>query len=178
MAAEIPEGTKKCCSGCFTKINRKIGQALSDPEAAKAAAEAAKAAEAKATQENHKAKDQKDTKEGIKKEPESSKETNSKDGAKDGKDSSVKWSEDEIEGFKAALRAHEKNWASIAEAMANDPKVNSKANAGQKKTAEQCKSFFFTHRKKQQLDKILIEVKRVRYLLTSLFGIIFSGKVV
>ena len=31
---EIPEGTKKCCSGCFTKINRKIGQALSEGGAA------------------------------------------------------------------------------------------------------------------------------------------------
>ena len=42
--AEIPDGTKKICSGCFTKMNRKIGQVLSDPESVRAAAAAAAAA--------------------------------------------------------------------------------------------------------------------------------------
>ena len=87
-------------------------------------------------------------------------------------DPDVKWSEGEIESFKSALRSHGKNWSAIAEGMTASAgekatpvgpkgKHNSSSDKG-KKSAEQCKSFFFTHRKQQQLDKILIERKRVR----------------
>ena len=87
----------------------------------------------------------------------------------------MKWSEGEIESFKSALRSHGKNWSAIAEGMTASAsekatpvgpkgKHNSAAASSDKckKSAEQCKSFFFTHRKQQQLDKILIERKRVR----------------
>ena len=87
-------------------------------------------------------------------------------------DPDVKWSEGEIESFKSALRSHGKNWSAIAEGMTASagekatpvgPKGKHNSSSDKcKKSAEQCKSFFFTHRKQQQLDKILIERKRVR----------------
>ena len=85
----------------------------------------------------------------------------------------MKWSEVEIESFKSALRSHGKNWSAIAEGMTSASekatpvgakgKHNSSVSVSDKckRSAEQCKSFFFTHRKQQQLDKILIERKRV-----------------
>ena len=150
---EIPDGTKKICSGCFTKLNRKIGQVLSDPESVRAAAAAAAASaapepKASATKEIKK----EDTSEATSKPAASGAAATSKDGAK--------WSDDEVEAFKTALRAHGKNWSAITEAMTADSKL-AKSSLGPKKTAEQAKSFFFTHRKQQGLDKILIELKRV-----------------
>ena len=60
------------------------------------------------------------------------------------------WQEDEVEILKTGLRNSGKNWAVIAEAF------------GSKKTRDQCKKFFYNFRKKHQLDKIVLEYKRVR----------------
>ena len=63
------------------------------------------------------------------------------------------WLEDEIETLKNCLKNSGRNWALISQ------KLN------ETKTPEQCKKFFYNNRKKQQLDKLVTEYKRVRYLI-------------
>ena len=65
---------------------------------------------------------------------------------------SATWLEDEIETLKNCLKNSGRNWALISQ------KLN------ETKTPEQCKKFFYNNRKKQQLDKLVTEYKRVRYL--------------
>ena len=65
---------------------------------------------------------------------------------------STTWLEDEIETLKNCLKNSGRNWALISQ------KLN------ETKTPEQCKKFFYNNRKKQQLDKLVTEYKRVRYL--------------
>ena len=64
--------------------------------------------------------------------------------------SSISWSEEEIETLKNCLKSSGRNWAVISQ------KINGA------KTPEQCKKFFYNNRKKQQLDKLVAEYKRVR----------------
>ena len=66
---------------------------------------------------------------------------------------STTWLEDEIETLKNCLKNSGRNWALISQ------KLN------ETKTPEQCKKFFYNNRKKQQLDKLVTEYKRVRYLI-------------
>ena len=67
--------------------------------------------------------------------------------------SSISWSEEEIETLKNCLKSSGRNWAVISQ------KINGA------KTPEQCKKFFYNNRKKQQLDKLVAEYKRVRPLI-------------
>ena len=60
----------------------------------------------------------------------------------------VDWSPEETEMAKQSLRQNGNNWAKMAE------KITSK-------TEEQCKQFFYSQRKKLQLDKIVQEFKKV-----------------
>ena len=57
------------------------------------------------------------------------------------------WTEDEIEDYKALLRANGKNWQLIGEKLC--------------KSSEQCKKFFYDNRKKAHFDKIVLEYKKV-----------------
>ena len=63
--------------------------------------------------------------------------------------SSISWSDEEIETLKNCLKSSGRNWAVISQ----------KLNGA--KTPEQCKKFFYNNRKKQQLDKLVTEYKRV-----------------
>jgi len=63
------------------------------------------------------------------------------------KEEPVNWSEAEIESARESLRSHGTNWSRMAEAI----KV---------KTEEQCKKFFYSQRKRLQLDKLVTEYKR------------------
>jgi hypothetical protein len=65
---------------------------------------------------------------------------------------SATWLEDEIETLKNCLKICGRNWGLISQ------KLN------ETKTPEQCKKFFYNNRKKLQLDKLVTEYKRVRYL--------------
>ncbi len=107
---EIPDGTKKCCSACFTKMTRKIAQLM---------------------------------------------------GGGTGPDILVKsegpdplWTDDEVEILKNCLRLNGRNWTLMGEKLSN-------------KTSDQCKKFFYESRKKYQLDKLVLEYKRVRFYITS-----------
>ena len=105
---EIPDGTKKCCSACFTKMTRKIAQLMgggTGPEIT------------------------------IKSE---------------GPD--PQWTDDEVEILKTCLRSTGRNWSIMSEKLSN-------------KSSDQCKKFFYESRKKFQLDKLVLEYKRVRNIL-------------
>jgi len=94
---QIPDGTKKCCTACFTRLTRRITTMTGVENAM--------------DQEN------------------------------------VDWSPEETEMAKQSLRQNGNNWAKMAE------KITSK-------TEEQCKQFFYSQRKKLQLDKIVQEFKK------------------
>jgi hypothetical protein len=58
------------------------------------------------------------------------------------------WTDDEVEVVKTCLRLSGKNWLLMSDKLSN-------------KTADQCKKFFYDTRKKFQLDKLVLEYKRV-----------------
>ncbi len=64
--------------------------------------------------------------------------------------SGTPWNDDEIEIVKASLRSSGRNWAVMSQ------KLNGS------KSGEQCKKFFYSKRKVLQLDKIVLDFKRVR----------------
>ena len=101
--SEIPDGTKKCCSACFTKMTRKIAQLVGGGSGFDL----------------------------VKSE---------------GPD--ALWTDDEIELLKTCLRLSGRNWSLMADKLSN-------------KTSDQCKKFFYENRKKLQLDKLVMEYKRV-----------------
>ena len=106
--SEIPEGTKKCCSACLTRLTRKITQLTGSSD-------------------NHKSTSEERLEQVL------------------------LWREDEIETLKVCLRNSGKNWAVISETL------------NKSKSPEQCKKFFYSQRKKHQLDKIVLEYKRVSF---------------
>lgn len=59
------------------------------------------------------------------------------------------WSEEETELMKNCLRAKGRNWQEVADMM------------GGGRTPDQCKKFFYAHRKKLSLDKLVLEYKKV-----------------
>ena len=63
------------------------------------------------------------------------------------------WREEEIETLKGCLRSSGKNWSLMSESL------------NKSISPEQCKKFFYGQRKKYQLDKIVLEYKRVSYML-------------
>ena len=104
---EIPDGTKKICSACLTRLTRKITQVTG-------------------TSENHK--------------PTSEERLGTE---------VLLWRDDEIETLKGCLRNSGKNWSMMSESL------------NKTKSPEQCKKFFYGQRKKYQLDKLVLEYKRV-----------------
>ena len=60
------------------------------------------------------------------------------------------WTDDEVEILKTCLRLNGRNWTLMGEKLSN-------------KTSDQCKKFFYESRKKYQLDKLVLEYKRVRF---------------
>lgn len=58
------------------------------------------------------------------------------------------WTDDEVEVLKTCLRLSGRNWSLMSEKLNN-------------KTSDQCKKFFYENRKKFQLDKLVLEYKRV-----------------
>lgn len=58
------------------------------------------------------------------------------------------WTDDEVEILKTCLRLNGRNWTLMGEKLSN-------------KTSDQCKKFFYESRKKYQLDKLVLEYKRV-----------------
>ena len=107
--SEIPEGTKKCCSACLTRLTRKITQLTGSSE-------------------NHKSRSEERLEQVL------------------------LWREEEIETLKSCLRTSGKNWSVMSETL------------NKTKSPEQCKKFFYGQRKKHQLDKLVLEYKRVRFL--------------
>ena len=105
--AEIPDGTKKVCSACLTRLTRKITQLTG-------------------TSENHKPTGEERLGTEV-----------------------LLWREDEIETLKGCLRNNGKNWSLMSESL------------NKSKSPEQCKKFFYGQRKKYQLDKLVLEYKRV-----------------
>ncbi len=63
---------------------------------------------------------------------------------------SLRWTEDETELLKKALREHGTNWQRVSEAV------------GGTKTHHQCKNFYFNYRKKIGLDALVQEYNKVR----------------
>lgn len=64
----------------------------------------------------------------------------------EGGDSSMigQWSDEELEQLRRALREHGTNWPKVSEQIAE-------------KTNHQCKSYYFTYRKKHGLDQVVAE---------------------
>ena len=62
---------------------------------------------------------------------------------------SLRWTEDETELLKKALREHGTNWQRVSEAV------------GGTKTHHQCKNFYFNYRKKIGLDALVQEYHKV-----------------
>lgn len=63
----------------------------------------------------------------------------------DGPDAlSRQWSDEELELLRKALREHGTNWAKVAEQISG-------------KTNHQCKNYYFTYRKKFNLDQVVAE---------------------
>ena len=107
---EIPDGTKKCCSACLTRLTRKITQLTGSSE-------------------NHKSRSEERLEQVL------------------------LWREEEIETLKSCLRNSGKNWSVMSETL------------NKSKSPDQCKKFFYSQRKKHQLDKLVLEYKRVRIIL-------------
>lgn len=59
------------------------------------------------------------------------------------------WADAEIELLRLGLRSHGNNWEKISTTLPE-------------KTPEQCKKYFYSMRKKLQLDKIVHEYKKVK----------------
>ena len=110
---------RKCCSACFTRLNRRIAQLTDGSSVPKTETEPT---------------------------------------------SSIAWTEDEIETLKNCLKNSGRNWAVISQ----------KLNGA--KTSEQCKKFFYNNRKKQQLDKIVAEYKRVRKIAKMETGVLYLNQ--
>ena len=120
---EIPDGTKKICSACLTRLTRKITQVTG-------------------TSENHK--------------PTSEERLGTE---------VLLWRDDEIETLKGCLRNSGKNWSMMSESL------------NKTKSPEQCKKFFYGQRKKYQLDKLVLEYKRVSpTIYQNFFSIIYYLK--
>ena len=124
---QIASHTKKCCSACFTRIQRRISLALGGGGTGSNSP-----APAEVKQENSSNNANKNK---VKSESSSS-------------SPALAWTDEETEAVKKALRAEGRNWAAVSE------RVNGN------KTADQCKKFFYSNRKKLGLDKIVLEYKR------------------
>lgn len=61
----------------------------------------------------------------------------------------LRWTEEETEAAKCAIREHGTNWAKVAEKV------------GSNKTQHQCKNFYFNYRKKLGLDSLVQEYNKV-----------------
>lgn len=61
----------------------------------------------------------------------------------------LRWTEEETEAAKSAIREHGTNWAKVAEKV------------GSNKTQHQCKNFYFNYRKKLGLDNLVQEYNKV-----------------
>lgn len=67
-----------------------------------------------------------------------------------GPGNSLRWTEDETDLLKKALREHGTNWQRVSEAV------------GGTKTHHQCKNYYFNYRKKIGLDALVQEYHKVR----------------
>jgi len=130
--AEIPNGTKKVCSGCFTRIVRKINQHGGGGGGGGNSSPVQTDGQSKATRNG----------------PDSTAASAGASGGSSAAEDGV-WSDEHTDLVKVLLKAHGRNWNLVAEKM------------GGGRTAEQCKKFFYTNRKKLNLDKIVLEYKRV-----------------
>lgn len=63
----------------------------------------------------------------------------------------LRWTEEETEAAKCAIREHGTNWAKVAEKV------------GSNKTQHQCKNFYFNYRKKLGLDSLVQEYNKVNF---------------
>ena len=104
---QLPEGSKKVCTTCFTRITRRISQL--DVNGGDVGS----------------------------------------DNAKKDKDESVNWTDVEIESARVSLKNNGTNWSKMSEMIKG-------------KTEEQCKKFFYSQRKRLQLDKLVTEYKKSR----------------
>jgi len=66
----------------------------------------------------------------------------------------LRWTEEETEAAKCAIREHGTNWAKVAEKV------------GSNKTQHQCKNFYFNYRKKLGLDSLVQEYNKVHLIFT------------
>jgi glycosidase len=132
LIAEIPNGTKKVCSSCFTRIMRKINQHSGGNCASPAQNDAT------ATMASGNGTDS-----GVA-------TTSASSSTPAAINDEAAWTDDQTDQIKTLLKAHGRNWNVVAEKL------------GGGKTSEQCKKFFYTNRKKLNLDKIVLEYKRVR----------------
>ena len=66
----------------------------------------------------------------------------------------VSWTDAEVELLKIGLRSHGNNWDKIGPSLPE-------------KTPDQCKKYFYRMRKKLQLDKIVMEYKKVSHISSS-----------
>jgi len=132
--SEIPNGTKKVCTSCFTRIMRKINQhsggncsspAQPDAPVPNSSGNGPDSGSATVTAGSSTA---------------STAATNNEEGT---------WTDEQIEQMKVLLKANGRNWSLVAERLVGG------------KSAEQCKKFFYARRKKLNLDKIVLEYKRV-----------------
>ena len=105
---QLPEGAKKVCTTCFTRITRRIAQLDNETGASSSA-------------------------DNVKKE----------------KDEAVQWTDTEIDAAKTSLKNAGTSWSKMTEAVKS-------------KTEKQCKEFFYSQRKRLQLDKLVAEYKKGR----------------
>ena len=105
---QLPEGSKRVCTTCFTRITRRIAQLDSETGA-----------------------------------------SGSADNVKKEKDEAVQWTDAEIEAAKNSLKSAGTSWSKMTEAVKT-------------KTEKQCKEFFYSQRKRLQLDKLVAEYKKGR----------------
>lgn len=66
-----------------------------------------------------------------------------------GNSQQLRWTEEETEAAKCAIREHGTNWSKVAEKV------------GSNKTQHQCKNFYFNYRKKLGLDNLVQEYNKV-----------------
>ncbi len=156
ITAEIPPGTKKCCSACFQRITRKISQMSSgnnspaSSNATDAAARGAHGDSGASSAAGAPAAGNTEADGGGKGSSSAAAAAASATAAA----GSASWSEEEVEAIKSELRNHGRNWPAVSAKIAH-------------KTAEQCKKFFYDCRKKHGLDKIVQEFKRVSWQCTN-----------
>jgi len=121
---QIPPGVTKACSACFNRISRRISP--TDGTGSGANTDSGAGAS-----------------------------TGASDGASTTSTSAtnpLRWSDDEVEALKRALRDFGTNWAKVSEDL------------GGTKTHHQCKNYYFNYRKKLGLDALVQEYNKVRYL--------------